>query len=111
VTRIDIHPTEEELDNTPCVRLSESHVQQPSVKSLLSQNRSSARRMKSWLPVIPRSAVILGHLTLPPTNHLKAGGVVRQSSYRATRFTGPYKTRYAVSTNQTLPSGSKRRGP
>jgi hypothetical protein len=42
VTRIDIHPTGEEPDNMLYVQLPESHVQQPSMKSPLGQNRSPA---------------------------------------------------------------------
>jgi hypothetical protein len=41
--------------------------------SLLSQNRVSAPRMKSWLPAMPSPAIILGCLILPPTNYLEAG--------------------------------------
>jgi hypothetical protein len=29
--------------------------------------------MKSWLPAMPNSAIILCYLILPPTNHLEAG--------------------------------------
>jgi hypothetical protein len=46
-------------------------------------------------------------LTLLPTSHLKSRGAIRQSSYGATRLIGPHKTRCAVSTNQSLPSGPK----
>jgi hypothetical protein len=49
-----------------------SHIRQPLVKSLLSQNRVSAPGMKSWLPVMPDPTVILGCLILPPTNQLEA---------------------------------------
>jgi hypothetical protein len=111
VTRIDIYSTGEEPDNMSCVRLPKSHVQQPSMKSLLSRNWSPAPRMKSWLPVIPSTAIILGCLILPLTNHLKAGGAVRQTSYWVTRFIWPHKTRYVVSTNQSLSSGPKRDDP
>jgi hypothetical protein len=77
MTRIDIHYTGEEPDNTSCVRLPESHVQQPSVKSLLGQNRFPAPRMKSWLPSISGPVIILDCLILPLTKHLKAGGAIR----------------------------------
>jgi hypothetical protein len=73
VTRIDILHTRKNLTNMSCVRLPKSHVEQPSVKSLLSRNRAPAPGMKSWLPVMPGSAIVLGCLILPPTKHLEAG--------------------------------------
>jgi hypothetical protein len=48
--QIDIHPTGEE-PGYHVVRMA-PRISQPSVKSLLSQNRVSAPGMKSWLPAI-----------------------------------------------------------
>jgi hypothetical protein len=91
------------LTNTSYVWPHRSHVWQLSTKSLLSQNWGSAPRMKSWLPAIVRPGrhTRLPHSpsTKPPRSRV---GMIRQSSYWATRFTGPHKTRYAVSINQSL---------
>jgi hypothetical protein len=56
-TWIDIHPTREESDNTPCVQLPESHVQQSFVKSVLRRNR----------PLLPGWS--LGSLWCQPSRH------------------------------------------
>jgi hypothetical protein len=79
------------LTNTSYTWPPGSHIWQPLVKSLLSQNRVYAPGMKSWLPAMPNPTVILGCLILSPSSRLEEGGTVRQSSYRATRFTGPHK--------------------
>jgi hypothetical protein len=93
------------LTNTPYTRRPVSHVQQPFAKSLLSQNWAPAPRMKSWNPVMPGLAVILGCLILPPTNHLEAGGQVRKVVTRLLGLPGPRKTRHVASRNQSLQSG------
>jgi hypothetical protein len=89
------------LTNTPYAWPTGSHVQHPFAKSLLCRNRAPTPGMKSWLLVMHDPTVILGCLILPPTNHIEA----RMCS--STKLTGPHKTRYAVSTNQSLPSGPK----
>jgi hypothetical protein len=72
-TRIDIHPAGEEPDQH-VIRVTHRVSRMTTVcKSLPSQNRAPALRMKSWLPVMPGPTVILGCLILPPTNHLEAG--------------------------------------
>jgi hypothetical protein len=48
VNRISIHPTVKEPGNTSYVWPLRSHVRQPSVKSLLGQNRAPAPGLKSW---------------------------------------------------------------
>jgi hypothetical protein len=101
-TRIDIHPAGEEPDQR-VIRLTPgcSHVWQPFAKSLLRRKRSPVH---GWsLSPRPHS---------PSHNILKAGGVVRWSSYRATRLIGPHKNSTCGQyTTQSLPSGSKWRGP
>jgi hypothetical protein len=65
--------------------------------------------MKSWPPAIPDLAIILGCLILAPINDFKVGGVVRQSSYWATKLTAPhknptcgqYKSKLAIGTKTT----------
>jgi hypothetical protein len=90
-TLIDIHPTGEEPDQHVIRVTPGSHVQQPFVKSLLSQNRGPTLRMKSWIPAMPGLAVILGYIILHQKTILKQGGAIEQSSYYATKFTGAHK--------------------
>jgi hypothetical protein len=96
------------LTNTSYAWPHGSHIRQPSAKSLLSWNRGSAPGMKSWLSAIARPSRHPGlphsPSTKPPRSRART---VRQSSYWATRFTGPHKTRHAVSTNQSLSIGAK----
>jgi hypothetical protein len=101
---MDVHPAGEEPDNTSYAWPLGSHVWQPSVKSLLSQNRALAPGIinlcsqRSSSPV-----VILGCLILPPINHLKAGRygskkkLLSYSVYRApyNPTCGQYKLKHA----------------
>jgi hypothetical protein len=99
------------LTNTSYVQPPGSHVRQLSAKSLLGQNQALASGMKSWLPVTPAwPSFWATSFSLQQTTS-KQRGVVRRSSYWATRFIRPHKTRYAVSTNQGLPSVQKWRSP
>jgi hypothetical protein len=87
-TWIDIHPAGEK-PNQHAIRSTPggSHVWQPFTKSLLYRNWSPAH---GWnVGSRPHS---------PSHNILKAGGVVRRSSYRATRLTGPIEIQHVVST-------------
>jgi hypothetical protein len=71
--QIGVHPTEEEPNNISYVRPLGSHVRQPSVKSLLSQNRALAPEIKSWFPAIIRPGRHFGLPHSPSINHLEAG--------------------------------------
>jgi hypothetical protein len=72
VIRIDIYLVGEEPDRH-AVGVAPGVSRTTTIGKVLSQNQVSAPGMKSWLPVIPDSAVILGCLIIPPTNRLEAG--------------------------------------
>jgi hypothetical protein len=50
--QISVHPAGEEPDNMSYAQPLESHVRQPSTKSILGQNWALAPGMKYWFPAI-----------------------------------------------------------
>jgi hypothetical protein len=66
--QIGVHPAGEKPDNTLHAWSHGLHVQQPSVKSLLGQNRLPAPGMKSWFSVIVRPD---SHPELPHSPSMK----------------------------------------
>jgi hypothetical protein len=89
--RIGVHPTGKEPDQH-VLRVTPGVSRTTTVrKSLLSQTWATALGVKSWPLGSLGPTVVVGCLILSPTNHLKQGGTVRQSSYKATRFTGAHK--------------------